>query len=52
MGKRQRKRESPAGKGDKPRSCYNADFRENYNLIDWGRRPPEKEGHKFIKKYE
>ena len=24
-----------AGKGDKPRSCFNKQFRDNYNLINW-----------------
>lgn len=26
-----------AGKGDKPRNCFSKQFKDNYDLIDWGR---------------
>lgn len=26
-----------AGKGDKPRSCFSKKFKENYDLINWGK---------------
>jgi hypothetical protein len=25
-----------AGKGDKPRNCFSREFKDNYDLIDWG----------------
>jgi hypothetical protein len=28
-----------SGKGDSPRNCFSAQFRDNYSLIDWGREP-------------
>lgn len=26
-----------AGKGDKPRNCFSEQFKDNYDLIDWGK---------------
>ena len=27
------------GKGDKPRNCFSKKFKENYDSIDWGKKP-------------
>jgi hypothetical protein len=26
-----------AGKGDSPRNCFSKQFKDNYDLIDWGK---------------
>jgi hypothetical protein len=26
-----------AGKGDRPRNCFSKQFKDNYDLIDWGK---------------
>lgn len=31
-----------AGKGDKPRNCFSKDFKNNYDLIIWGKKKPKK----------
>ena len=31
-----------AGKGSKPRNCFSRQFRENYDLINWGRPPSQR----------
>lgn len=43
-----------AGKGDKPRSCFSKQFRDNYNLIDWRQKKKKKRctsTGKYIKSY-
>lgn len=43
-----------AGKGDKPRSGYCKQYRDNYNNIDWKRRKKKRCNRKgkFIKYYK
>ena len=31
-----------AGKGDKPRNCFSKQYKENHDLIDWGRKKNKK----------
>jgi hypothetical protein len=33
---------SQNGKGDAPRSCFSKDFKENYDMIDWSKKPKKK----------
>ena len=35
-------RTSTNGKGDKPRNCFSADFKNNYDQINWNRMNKEK----------
>jgi len=39
------------GKGDSPRSCFSAQFRNNYDSIDWQRNPDLGFGRNFTKVY-
>jgi len=32
-----------AGKGDKPRNCFTQNFKDNYDSINWGKKPEDKE---------
>ena len=36
------KKNSQAGKGDKPRNCYSKSFKNNYEKINWGRKKKRK----------
>jgi len=31
-----------AGKGDKPRNCFSKQYKDNHDLIDWGRKKNKK----------
>tara|TARA_Y100000004_G_C8635425_1_gene294738 strand:+ start:171 stop:314 length:144 start_codon:yes stop_codon:yes gene_type:complete len=35
-GKKAGAKKSGNGKGDKPRSCFSEEFKNNYDSIDWG----------------
>ena len=35
-----------AGKGDKPRNCFSKDFKDNYDLIVWGKNKTKKSSNK------
>jgi len=37
---------SSAGKGDKPRSCFSKEFKDNYDLIDWSRKKEKEDKDK------
>ena len=32
-----------AGKGDKPRNCFSKQYRDNYDIIDWGKKELKEE---------
>jgi hypothetical protein len=34
---------STAGKGDKPRSCFSQEYRDNYDSINWNRKEKTEE---------
>jgi hypothetical protein len=38
QSKSKQKKSSSAGKGDKARSCYSKNFKDNYDSIDWGKK--------------
>jgi hypothetical protein len=40
----------PAGKGDKPRSCFSEEYGDNFDEINWGKKK-KKKGGKSKKKY-
>jgi hypothetical protein len=31
-----------AGKGSKPRSCFSKDFKDNFDTINWSKKPDDK----------
>jgi hypothetical protein len=31
-----------AGKGDKPRNCFSKQYKNHYDVIDWGRKKQKK----------
>tara|TARA_B100000287_G_scaffold415531_1_gene449228 strand:+ start:206 stop:328 length:123 start_codon:yes stop_codon:yes gene_type:complete len=37
-----KKKNNSAGKGDKARSCYSKNFKNNYDKINWGRKKKRK----------
>lgn len=39
-----------AGKGDSPRNCFSKKFKDNYEQINWHRKPSSKNGG-YTKKY-
>jgi len=39
-----------AGKGDKPRNCFSKDYKNNYDIINWGIKKPVNEKKTFFKK--
>lgn len=43
---------SSAGKGSAPRNCFSRSFKDNYDLIDWGRKNTKTPDPKSVKGFE